>query len=108
MPSLPSRERGLKYNIANSVIIFDESLPSWERGLKLSLSHRLFNLFWSLPLRESGLKCRVPVIKSRQLTWFYLSTSVLISLAALRFETQGQTFPVCVVRSQYQNLESIP
>ena len=89
MPSLPSRERGLKFE--NENISFDDlqmSLPSRERGLKYLASYSLFpsltvaplagawieimhqyliscNLL-SLPSRERGLKfkkCMIKILK---------------------------------------------
>ena len=60
MPSLPSRERGLKYGLDLLLLcLLHGSLPSRERGLKLALLVDLIAQLWSLPSRERGLKYRV-------------------------------------------------
>ena len=54
--SLPSRERGLKFIIAETMLDEPWSLPSRERGLKLALLNDGPYRHGSLPSRERGLK----------------------------------------------------
>ena len=56
--SLPTRERGLKFD--NTIIcnILHASLPTRERGLKYSLPLPHTLELWSLPTRERGLKLK--------------------------------------------------
>ena len=56
-PSLPSRERGLKFRRTNYKMAWRTSLPSRERGLKFENENISFDdLQMSLPSRERGLK----------------------------------------------------
>ena len=54
--SLPSRERGLKFE--NENISFDDlqSLPSRERGLKFTVTHHLFIHFLVAPLAGAWIE----------------------------------------------------
>ena len=54
--SLPSRERGLKYNRLCRARGLCRSLPSRERGLKYRFRKRYGVRLQSLPSRERGLK----------------------------------------------------
>ena len=50
--SLPSRERGLKFDGKGEGVVWVESLPSRERGLK-SVSHDVNSIFFRRSLRGS-------------------------------------------------------
>ena len=88
LPSLPSRERGLKLLLTAVNFCRDASLPSRERGLKLwdesfrkilysvaplagawieiaALLHRRILRRWSLPSRERGLKSAMSLSRTR-------------------------------------------
>ena len=54
--SLPSRERGLKFNLVTDALKKIGSLPSRERGLKYKQQTPHWKPHWSLPSRERGLK----------------------------------------------------
>ena len=54
--SLPSWERGLKYEEEVTLEEVKESLPSWERGLKYANQDLVFIAIGSLPSWERGLK----------------------------------------------------
>ena len=56
LPSLPSRERGLKLVMVSAGKALVVSLPSRERGLKLVMVSAVKALVVSLPSRERGLK----------------------------------------------------
>ena len=56
LPSLPSRERGLKSMDKNDHHLHQRSLPSRERGLKCNKSVSGVVGLVSLPSRERGLK----------------------------------------------------
>ena len=43
--SLPSRERGLKFSVIASIVLFILSLPSRERGLKYDLRHYAASIY---------------------------------------------------------------
>ncbi len=58
--SLPSRERGLKYEWEENYRNLIVSLPSRERGLKLSAGANHLPNGLSLPSRERGLKLPLP------------------------------------------------
>ena len=58
-PSLPSRERGLKYQTLDTARITLASLPSRERGLKSDCMVQGHRRRRSLPSRERGLKYRM-------------------------------------------------
>ena len=55
-PSLPLRERGLKYKKEKKEVKIRPSLPLRERGLKSVNEAGHMRGHWSLPLRERGLK----------------------------------------------------
>ena len=57
--SLPSRERGLKYERGHVLGGSYESLPSRERGLKSETAQNQVCTRSSLPSRERGLKSHV-------------------------------------------------
>ena len=59
-PSLPSRERGLKWLSAVPPTRRKKSLPSRERGLKLGAAGQAMGDNMSLPSRERGLKSVIP------------------------------------------------
>ena len=54
--SLPSRERGLKFQTLFRKYPVHMSLPSRERGLKFTYIASIVNGVMSLPSRERGLK----------------------------------------------------
>ena len=54
--SLPSWERGLKYDCAGNYGVWLQSLPSWERGLKSVSKYSTTRNLGSLPSWERGLK----------------------------------------------------
>ena len=56
IPSLPVRERGLKFVCRTANGKMFTSLPVRERGLKSSVMKTLTPDFMSLPVRERGLK----------------------------------------------------
>ena len=59
--SLPSRERGLKYDFTVTVEVIIGSLPSRERGLKYPSMMHSKSGNRSLPSRERGLKSWVHI-----------------------------------------------
>ena len=56
MLSLPSRERGLKYNPCGESFRTNLSLPSRERGLKLDVSHASYPLGSVAPLAGAWIE----------------------------------------------------
>ena len=65
LPSLPSRERGLKYRSGVKEGNINGSLPSRERGLKFFLSPFPTAYPASLPSRERGLKYQLNLSPQR-------------------------------------------
>ena len=64
--SLPSRERGLKPEVAAALVNVETSLPSRERGLKHADITCIRLARMSLPSRERGLKHQPPPNPLRQ------------------------------------------
>ena len=63
--SLPTWERGLKFQPVLQQALVVPSLPTWERGLKSEYQPALSLSLLSLPTWERGLKCLWSVAECR-------------------------------------------